>query len=109
MSAETTRASTVIDYVNGETRKLRAEWSILTKKGPAFPQFTWEDLLEALLDLTKSELEEMAIRGALGCLLKTSQFKPAELVLQELMILASSTSELRHRQTQSIEEGGSMV
>ena len=102
-------APTVTHYLNGELRRLKSEWSMLTGRAPTLPVFTWEDLMEVLLEQATSELQEMVIRGALATLVKTAQVKPPDRILHEVLMLASSTSDLTVRRSALAESEVQMV
>ena len=81
-------------YLEAELEEMRGNWNTLIERSPACPHWTWEQVAEALLDLTESPVEELVVRGGLSGLVKQARFKPPELVLEELIRLARASGDL---------------
>jgi hypothetical protein len=74
-------------YLAGELEAMRTAWVELLDRSPPCPTWTWTQLAEGLLDLTKTPVDELVIRGALSGLVKQARFKPPELILEEVVRL----------------------
>ena len=86
-------------YLQAEVATMRQTWTSLTQASPSCPTWTWDDVKEALLAFTTCPTEELVIRGALTALLKQARFKPADLLLEEVLRLAIAAHDLGFRQS----------
>ncbi len=75
-------------FLNTELETMRDRWIDLSETTQPCPIWSWEQIGEALLDLTSSPVEELVMRGALSGLVKQAAFKPQDLVLSEILRLA---------------------
>ena len=78
-------------YLQAELEEMRAAWAVMVQEHPTCPGWTWNQVAEALLNLTESPVEELVVRGALSGLMKQARFKPPELVLEELIRLVRAS------------------
>ena len=81
-------------YLTGELERMRAAWTPLIESSPACPHWTWNQVAEALLNLTETPVQELVVRGGLSGLIKQARFKPQELVLEELVRLMRASHDL---------------
>jgi hypothetical protein len=75
-------------FVNTELEGMRHRWDQLSESTQPCPTWSWEQISEALLELTDNPVEELIMRGALSGLVKQAAFKPQDLVLAEILRLA---------------------
>jgi hypothetical protein len=75
-------------FLNTELEGMRDRWIQLSEATQPCPTWSWEQISEALLELTDSPVEELVMRGALSGLVKQAAFKPKDLVLAEILRLA---------------------
>jgi len=75
-------------FLNTELEGMRDRWLQLSETTQPAPIWSWEQIGEALLELTGNPVEELIMRGALSGLVKQAAFKPQDLVLAEILRLA---------------------
>jgi hypothetical protein len=75
-------------FLNTELEGMRDRWLNLSETTQPPPIWSWEQIGEALFELTCSPVEELAMRGALSGLVKQAAFKPQDMVLAEILRLA---------------------
>lgn len=92
-------------YLETELEDMQADWKLLISQSPACPSWTWDQVAEALLSLTANPVEELVVRGGLSGLVKQARFKPADLVLEELIRLVRASHDviLQRRASEMLE------
>jgi hypothetical protein len=75
-------------FLSTELEGMRDRWVDLNETSQPCPIWSWEQISEALLELTNNPVEELVMRGALSGLVKQAAFKPKDLVLSEVLRLA---------------------
>ena len=81
-------------FLEGELATMERDWKPLIKIAEPCPFWEWGQIKEALLNLTENPVEQMVIRGGLSALIKQAEFKPDELILEELIRLIRASHDL---------------
>jgi hypothetical protein len=73
--------------VRGEVEAFERRWPTPHSSEPAAPSFTWSQLERQLVDLADTPMKAAMARDLVSATRKTSQFKPPEMVLREILCL----------------------
>jgi len=73
--------------VRDEVAAFERRWPTPQSSEPAAPSFTWSQLERQLADLADTPIKAAMARDLVSATRKTSQFKPPEMVLREILCL----------------------
>ena len=73
--------------VRGEVEAFERRWPSPHNSEPVVPTFTWSQLERQLADLADTPMKAAMARDLVSATRKTSQFKPPEMVLREILCL----------------------
>jgi hypothetical protein len=73
--------------VRDEVEAFERRWPTPQSSEPAAPSFTWSQLERQLADLADTPVKAAMARDLVSATRKTSQFKPPEMVLREILCL----------------------
>ena len=95
----TTSEDHLTAFIQAELSRARADWDAL--KTPECPEWTWEDLKEALLLFATTPTEELVMRGVVSGRPKQAAFKTPDGVLEDLFRLVGAAQDLSFRRSAS--------
>jgi hypothetical protein len=77
-------------WTQAEVSRFRETWPVMTTTDTVFPDFTWGELERQLGDLAATPETASLVSTLISATRKQARFKPAELVLREMLCIAAA-------------------
>jgi hypothetical protein len=77
-------------FLREEIARFQASWPELDMPATPMPSFTWEQLERQLRDLAGAPVKAGMAESVVSATRKQARFKPPEMVLREILLLAST-------------------